>query len=160
MNLILVLLAGGESKRFKSSIPKPYCKIKNKTLLEYSLDSFSSIQEIKKTIVVYNKKHIHYIKKIKLKNTPKIPGGKTRQESSYKALKKIKKMNFKKVLIHDVARPNVSKSLIKKIILKLKKTDAVIPIIKIKDSVKNLKKNIAYQNLNVLTRIYLLHLII
>ena len=37
------------------------------------------------------------------KNTIKITGGKTRQESAFKALKKIKKMGCSKVLIHDLS---------------------------------------------------------
>jgi len=111
------------------------------------LDSFSSIQEIKKTIIVYNKKHIQYIKKIKLKNTPKIPGGKTRQESSYKALKKIKKMNCKKVLIHDAAWPFPSKKNINEIIKKLKTNHAVVPVIKVNDATKRVKKKIIFKNI-------------
>ena len=49
MTLFLILLAAGNSKRLKTSIPKPYQIINNKTLLEHSLDSFKEIKEIKKT---------------------------------------------------------------------------------------------------------------
>ena len=140
MSLFLVLLAAGDGKRLKSEVPKPYNKINNKTLLEYSLDAFSAVSKIKKILVVYNKKHTKYLKKLELKKTIKIVGGKTRQESTFKALEKIKKMNCKKVLIHDVARPFPSKKLINKIISNLKKNHAVIPIIKINDAAKRVKK--------------------
>ena len=96
MSLFLVLLAAGDSKRFNSSTPKPFYKINNKTLLEYSFNAFSSFIKIKKTIIVYNKKHKKYLNKIKFKNSVKIEGGKTRQESTLKALKFIKGMNCKK----------------------------------------------------------------
>ena len=119
MSLFLVLLAAGDGKRLKSKVPKPYNKINNKTLLEYSLDAFGAVSKIKKILVVYNKKHTKYLKKLELKKTIKIVGGKTRQESTFKALEKIKKMNCKKVLIHDVARPFPSKKLINKIISNL-----------------------------------------
>ena len=46
-------------------------------------------------------------------NIIKITGGKTRQKSTLKALKKFKNKNFNKVLIHDVARPNPTKKMIK-----------------------------------------------
>ena len=121
MSLFLILLAAGDSKRLKSNTPKPYHAINNKTLLEYSINSFKNFQEIKKTVIVYNKKHKKYLNKIKLNNTLKVVGGKTRQESTFKALKIIKKMNCKKVLIHDSARPNPSKDLVNKIIHSLKK---------------------------------------
>jgi len=94
------------------------------------------------------KKNKQYLSKLKLKNTLKIIGGKTRQQSTFNALKKIKKMNCNKVLIHDSARPNPSIKLIKRIIYSLKKNDAVIPVIKINDATKIFKKNIVIGNLN------------
>ena len=147
MNLFLIILAAGNSKRFKSNIPKPYQIINNKTILEHSIAAFANIKEIKKTIVVYNKKHAKYLKKINLKNVLKIVGGKTRQGSTLNALKIIKKMNCKKVLIHDSARPNPQQLLIKKIILNLKKNHAVIPITSVNDATKRIKKNIIFKNI-------------
>jgi len=148
MSLFLVLLAAGDGKRLKSNTPKPFNKINNKTLLEHSLDIFKNFTEIKKTIIVYNKKHKRYLNKLRLKNTLKIIGGKTRQESTFIALNKIKKMNCKKILIHDSARPNPSIMLIRRIIHNLKKNDAVIPVIKINDAIKITKKNVVVGNLN------------
>ena len=49
------------------------------------------VKQIKKTIVVVNKKHTKFLRKIKSNNFSKVIGGKTRQESTYKALKYIKK---------------------------------------------------------------------
>ena len=86
------------------------------TLLEHSLDVFQNFHTIKKTIIVYNKKHKKYLDKLNLKNIIKIAGGNNRQESTFMALKKIKKMNCQKVLIHDAARPNPSKKFINEII--------------------------------------------
>ena len=64
MSLFLVLLAAGDSKRFNSNTPKPFYKINNKTLLEHSFNAFSSFIKIKKTIIVYNKRHKKYLNKI------------------------------------------------------------------------------------------------
>ena len=147
MSLFLILLAAGDSKRFKSSTPKPYHLINNKTILEHSLSIFKGIKEIKKTVIVYNNKHKKYLNKVHIKNAVKIKGGKTRQESTFNALKKIKKMNCKKVLIHDVARPNPSKKIIKEIIKKLQKNHAVIPIIKANDAIKRFEKNLIFKNI-------------
>jgi 2-C-methyl-D-erythritol 4-phosphate cytidylyltransferase/2-C-methyl-D-erythritol 2,4-cyclodiphosphate synthase len=148
MSLFLIVLAAGDGIRLKSKTPKAFNKVNNKTLLEYSLDTFKNFPEIKKTVIVYNKKNKQYLSKLKLKNTLKIIGGKTRQQSTFNALKKIKKMNCNKVLIHDSARPNPSIKLIKRIIYSLKKNDAVIPVIKINDATKISKKNIVIGNLN------------
>ena len=147
MSLFLILLAAGDSKRFKSNIPKPFNMVNNKTLLEHSLDAFKDFSAIKKTIIVYNKKHKKYLDKLNLKNTVMIVGGQTRQESTFKALKKIKRMNCKKVLIHDAARPFSSKKIINEIINNLKRNHAVVPIIKINDATKRVKKNIIFKNI-------------
>ena len=134
MSLFLIILGAGDSKRLKSNVPKPFHIINNNTLLEHSLRAFKEIKEIKKTVVVYNKKHKKHLDKLRLKNILKVKGGKTRQESTFNALKKINKMNCKFVLIHDAARPNPSKKIIGEIINKLKKNNAVIPIIKVNDA--------------------------
>jgi len=147
MSLFLILLAAGDSKRLESSTPKPFNIVNNKTLLEHSINAFKNFTEIKKIIIVYNKKHKKYLGKLKLNKTLKIVGGKTRQESTYKALLKIRRMGCKKVLIHDSARPFPSKELIKNIIHKLKKNHAVVPIIKINDATKRAEKNIIFKNI-------------
>ena len=137
MSFSLILLAAGNSKRLGSKIPKPFIKIGKKTLLEYSLIKFNKIRQIKKIIIVTNKKHSKFFKNIKFNNCVKIVGGKTRQESTYKALKHIKKNKIKctNVLIHDSARPNFSVKLIKRII-NASKRNAVIPKIPMHDALK------------------------
>ena len=147
MSLFLILLAAGESKRLKSRVPKPFVKVNGKSLLELSYENFASIRKIKKTVIVYNKKHKKYLSEPYLKNTIKITGGKNRQESTFIALKKIKKMNCKKVLIHDAARPNPSKRLINEVINKLNYNHAVVPIIKTNDAAKRYEKNLIFKNI-------------
>jgi len=147
MSLFLILLAAGDSKRLKSSIPKPFHKINNITLLEHTINAFKNIPQIKKTVVVYQKKHEKYLNKLKLKNEIRVIGGKTRQQSTFNALKKIKRMNCKKVLIHDSARPFPSKKLIKDLLNKLKRNHAVVPIIRISDATKRVKNNIIFKNI-------------
>ena len=145
MSFCLILLAAGNSRRFGSKIPKPYIKVGAKTLIEHSLNKFDKIKQIKNIILVVNRKHSKYFKKIQLNNLIKISGGKTRQDSTFKALKFIKNKHIKCkcVLIHDSARPNISIKLIRKII-QLSKNNTVIPIIKINDALKkyNNKKTI------------------
>ena len=147
MSIFLILLAAGESKRLKSSLPKPYITVNNKKLLEHTLNLFKSFRVIKKTVIVYNKKHKKHLNKLNPKNILKIVGGKTRQESTFKALKRIKKMNCKKVLIHDSARPFPSKKIINEILIKLRTNHAVIPMIKVNDATKQVEKKIIFKNI-------------
>ena len=147
MSLFLIILAAGNSKRLKTNTPKPFHMVNNMTLLEHSLHAFRDFNEIKQTIIVYNKKHKKYLDKLNLTNALKVLGGKSRQESTFKALKRIKKMSCKKVLIHDAARPSPPKQLVNNLLKKLEKNDAVIPIIKTNDATKRAKENIIFKNI-------------
>ena len=147
MSLFLIILAAGDSKRLKSSTPKPFLEINNRTLLEHSINAFRDFRKIKKTVVVYNKRDKKKLNKLNLKNTIKIEGGKTRQESVFTALKKIRKMNCKKVIIHDAARPSPPKSLIGNLLSKLKSNDAVIPVVKINDATKRADEKFIFKNI-------------
>ena len=146
MRFTFILLAGGDSERFKSNTPKQYHKISGKTLIDITLDKIKQFKEINKIIVVYNKKHKKYLKANNLQNIKFITGGKTRRESTYKALSYLKiKKNKNKVLIHDAARPNFSKLLIKSILRNSKKNKTIIPVLKLQDAMKeNRKKNKIY----------------
>ena len=147
MNIFLILLAAGEGKRLKSKEPKPFILVNNKSLIQHSIDKFKNFKEIKKTIIVYNKKHKKRLKNLNVQNTIKILGGKTRKQSTFLALKTISKYNCSKVLIHDAARPNPSKELIRKIITELKNSHAVVPIIKTSDATKRIEKNTIFKNI-------------
>ena len=137
MRFSFILLAGGNSSRFKSNTPKPYHKIGGKTLIELSLNKIKKFKEFKKIIVVYNKKHLRFLKEINLKNVIILQGGRTRQESTFNALSYLKKQkNISKILIHDSARPNFSSNLIKKILIQSKKNDVIIPTLKLQDALK------------------------
>jgi len=141
MGFSFILLAGGNSNRFKSNIPKLYHKIAGKTLIDISINKINEFKEIKKIVIVYNKKHKKYLKKINLENVALIQGGNTRSQSTCNALNFLKKhKGISIVLIHDAARPNFSKKLIKKILINSKKNKAVIPILKLQDALKEKQK--------------------
>jgi 2-C-methyl-D-erythritol 4-phosphate cytidylyltransferase/2-C-methyl-D-erythritol 2,4-cyclodiphosphate synthase len=142
MNNCFIILAGGESKRFNSKIPKLYQKYKGKPLLLHSIDKAKKYRKFSKIVLVVNKNHKARIKKLKIKNVKIINGGNTRAESSYKGLKSIENYNFKNVLIHDAARPNFSIKLLDRLIKKLETNDCVIPAIQTSDSIKQKTSNI------------------
>jgi 2-C-methyl-D-erythritol 4-phosphate cytidylyltransferase/2-C-methyl-D-erythritol 2,4-cyclodiphosphate synthase len=141
MEFSFILLGAGISGRFNSNIPKQYHKIAGKTLIDISINKVKEFKDIKKIILVYNTKHKKYLKNIKLKNIKLIKGGNSRNESTYNALKYLRKIkNINKVLIHDAARPNFSKKLIKNILKNSKKNKTVIPILKLQDALKEKNK--------------------
>ena len=111
MSFCLIILAGGNSHRFRSNIGKPYQKIAGKSLIEINVIKARKFKQIKKIVLVYNKKDLKLVKSLKLNNVKLIVGGKNRQQSTFNALKYlVKHTNLPKVLIHDVARPNFSQN--------------------------------------------------
>ena len=139
MNFCFIILAGGSSHRFNSNIPKPYQKIGGKSLIEINVDKARKFKEIKKIILVYNKRDLKRVKSLKLKNVKLIVGGKSRQKSTLNALKNlISQKKISKVLIHDVARPNFSSKLFGSILRNMRNAKAVVPKIKVQDAIKQI----------------------
>ena len=137
MSFCLIILAGGNSHRFKSNIGKPYQKLAGKSLIEINVIKASKFKQIKKIILVYNKKDLKRVKLLKLNNVKLIIGGKSRQQSTLNALKYlISKKSTSKVLIHDVARPNFSTKLLSSILRNMRNARAVVPKIKVQDAIK------------------------
>ena len=134
MKNVLILLAGGHGKRFKSLIPKQFVNLGNYNLIEYFLSSLDpSIFNIV-IISASNKNTVTYLNSLKNQfSQHKIIfalSGKTRQESSKNSLIKLAKYKPSNVLIHDAARPLASNKLIRKIVRSLQKNNTVIPYIK------------------------------
>ena len=139
MSFCLIILAGGNSHRFRSNIGKPYQKIGGKSLIEINVTKARKFKQIKKIIIVYNKKDSKRVKSLKLKNVKLLKGGKSRQHSTFNALKYLKNQKkISKVLIHDVARPNFSSKLINSIIKNMKNARAVVPKIGVQDAIKQI----------------------
>ena len=139
MSFCLIILAGGKSHRFKSNIGKPYQKIAGKSLIEININKALQFKQIKKIILVYNKKDFKRVKSLKLRNIKLIIGGKNRQQSTFNALKYLNKQKIiTKVLIHDVARPNFSLKLLSSILKNMKNARAVVPKIRVQDAIKQI----------------------
>ncbi len=146
MNNYFVILAAGKSKRFNKKIPKQFFNYRNKEIIDHSIEKSLNSKLFKKILIVSNN-----LKHLKKKKYPKsisiIRGGKERSDSSFKALKFLKRYKPKNVFIHDAARPNFSIRLLKNITKNLKNNKAVVPIISSKDTIKYKTQNQIF-NLN------------
>ena len=139
MSFCLIILAGGNSHRFRSNIGKPYQKLAGKSLIEINVIKARKFNQIKKIILVYNKKDTKRVKSLKLENVKLVLGGINRQQSTFNALKHLKNQNgISKVLIHDVARPNFSAKLFNSILKNMKNARAVVPKIRVQDAIKQI----------------------
>ena len=118
-NISVVLLGAGSSKRFKSNQLKQNIIIKDKSLLDYSRDFFSKYFALSKIYVVVNKNV--KVKKVR-KNENLILGSSSRLKSLKEAMKFMFDNNLqtKFTIIHDIARPVINITDIKKLINSLK----------------------------------------
>jgi len=137
MKNALVILAGGKGTRFHHEIPKQFHELGNKNMINIILSNIDSklfnwiVLSISKSYRNSVKNYPEY-NKIKDKIIFSDPG-KTRQKSSFNALKRINNKKIKYVLIHDVARPFCSNKLIKRILKESKKGKNVVPFIEYND---------------------------
>jgi len=150
MKIAAVIVCAGKSKRFKKD--KLLIEIKNKPLFYYTFKAFYKIKLISQIILVLDKEKFNLAKKIifpfsKNRNIKIIEGGKKRKDSVYNGLISLDK-DITHVLIHDGARPFISKKLILNIIKNLKKNQAVICGIKSRDTVKVVKNGFVKKTLN------------
>ncbi len=143
----VILLAAGKSSRFKGTTKKQFYQIKDKTLLEYCLETFASLKFIKQVIITINKNDEYLVnemlKNYKLKACLTVVyGGKERYNSVTNSLKAVNG-EVEYVLIHDVARPLVSKKIIISCLkeLKEKNYDCVVPATHPVDTVKIIDDN-------------------
>ena len=103
MSFCLIILAGGNSHRFRSNIGKPYQKLAGKSLIEININKARKFKQIKKIILVYNKKDKKRVKSLKLKNVKLIVGGSNRQQSTFNALKYLKNETLPKLDDKDLS---------------------------------------------------------
>lgn len=126
----VVIVANGKSIR--AGIDKLSNKIGDISVLSRSISAFSNIANIKNIIVVTDKD-------IEFENIIKVSGGDSRTESVKCGLAKC---TSEYVLIHDAARPFVSKDLINLIMQDTITFGSSIPYIKVTDSLRSIKDGV------------------
>ncbi|PCI77836.1 hypothetical protein COB21_02465 [Candidatus Aerophobetes bacterium] len=125
MNIHVILLMGGKSSRFKSSLPKQFQQLVGKRVYQHCLDTFITFSNIQTLVIVT---HAQFIPMIENENSdPRIrfaTAGNTRQLSSKAGLNALNGASGA-VIIHDAARPFISKEIIAEHINMLKNHPAI-----------------------------------
>ena len=142
-----ILLAAGNSSRSSLPYNKVLHLIENKPIIYLSASNFINDERCNKIFLVCKEEEINTFKEVftDIDKIEYVIGGKTRQESVNNALKYIE---AEYVLIHDGARPFYSSNLLNDIINKLTVHNAVIPVIKVVDTLKVVKDNKVAKTLN------------
>lgn len=106
MNIALVL-SGGIGQRFGGGVPKQYCKIMGKPVIEYALDACRLSKVVDAIVVVANGE---YVEKIRKKyELPTVEGGNERNQSIKNGFDYISgNYECDKVIIMDAVQPIVT----------------------------------------------------
>ncbi len=140
---IAIITAGGIGKRLIGHTKKQFIKIKGRPLLFWTLDKFVFNEEIDDIIITLPQDEIDVYSKLIMEEYPKkrikiIPGGKQRQDSVYNSLLACPE-DTGYVLIHDAVRPFITKNEISQLLTLIKEKNAVIPVSKIKNTIKKIE---------------------
>lgn len=137
--IVAVVLAGGQGHRMQSSIPKQYLLLEGKPILYYSLMAFEQSQ-VNEIVLVTGEGEEEYCRKEIVeqyginKVVKIVKGGFERYHSVYAGLKECKHCEV--VLIHDGARPFLTKEMIERSIEGAKRYQACILGMPVKDTIK------------------------
>lgn len=139
----VIVVAGGSSTRMGQN--KLLMNIGGLPVLVRTLKVFQQCDKIGSIILVASAQNVleyqTLCEKFMLtKVTDIVAGGDNRQASVLNGINRLNKKD-KKVLIHDGARPLVSEKIINDIINGLNNFNAVVPVVRVKDTIKKVDKN-------------------
>jgi 2-C-methyl-D-erythritol 4-phosphate cytidylyltransferase len=144
--VVAIILSGGTGKRTGLDVPKQYFKIKDRMIIDYSLEAIAKCDDIDYFCIVASSLWRDKIEdSLSSDCKDKFVGfanpGDNRQLSIVSGLHLIKDYFDKNgytadtVLIHDAARPNITSKLLSGYIKDLEGHDGVMPVLTMKDTV-------------------------
>ncbi len=147
-----IVVAAGRGIRFGSDVPKQYLKINDQPVLSYSLLTLERHPVIASIVVVAAqewKQHIEreIIGRFEIRKVAAIvSGGEQRQDSVSAGLAALP-ATCEYVAVHDAVRPFFSSELLDRVIAGCSESDACIPAIASRDTVKQVKESFVVQTL-------------
>jgi len=134
----VIIAAAGSGNRMGSGIPKQYLSIGGMPMLIKTVKAFETNDFIDYILVVTNIDYINHFKgelrRFGIANVEVVAGGEQRQDSVYKGLKAMPE-DTDYVIVHDGARPFISKATITDILEEVLDKDAVVTAVPVKDTI-------------------------
>lgn len=140
MNIALIL-AGGSGSRVNGELPKQFIKINNVPMLVHTVRCFKNHPDIGYICIVAPNEYTDMTQNVLSQYNENvdavITGGNSRMDSSYNGIMYLAGSFSPEdiVLIHDAARPNVSKRIISENIEMSKKKGSAVTVIPVQDTV-------------------------
>ena len=130
-----VIVAAGRGSRVGGDVPKQWQPLCGRTVASRTVETFLAAPEVGPVIFVHHPNDADLAAEFGARGDVTLThGGATRDASVRAGLEALQTKDVHKVLIHDVARPLVSASLITKVISALNGCDAVAPAVPVSDA--------------------------
>ncbi|MGD1832964.1 MAG: IspD/TarI family cytidylyltransferase [Sphaerochaetaceae bacterium] len=151
----VVITAAGSSERFISSHPEQSPKkelvlLDDRTVLYHAVEPFMTIPNLRHVIVTYPELYRDECESaldnlLFAYDTPisLVPGGKTRQESVYRALEYLYQLDsdISLVAIHDGARPFITQKMIIELLATASVAGGTVPAVNVTDAIKKVDEH-------------------
>ena len=134
----LILAAAGSGARLESSIPKQFLELHGKPIYLFALETIAELCE--EIAVVVPPDWVAQVRKEQSElnlheRVQVVKGGSSRQESVSLGLQALSP-RVSRILVHDAARPFVTRSLVRRVLAGLEHEAACVPVLPIAETVK------------------------
>lgn len=129
-DLTLILLAAGNSTRFKTAVKKQWLRIGHDPLWLYVTNRITAMKNFSKVIIAAHPDEITFMNSICEYTI--VSGGQTRQESLANAMEHVESPY---VLVTDIARSCIPNELIERLIASKDMADCIVPSLPLSDTI-------------------------
>ncbi len=143
MKVAVLIVAAGKGHRVGADLPKQYIPLSGKAVLHHTIEAFlkAAYVDLIQTVIHADDHDLYHTAIGGLDILPPVNGGDTRQQSVMTGLQSLAVHEPDLVLIHDGARPFISAAQIEDIIIAAAEHGAVIPVLPMTDTVKQVSDN-------------------
>jgi 2-C-methyl-D-erythritol 4-phosphate cytidylyltransferase/2-C-methyl-D-erythritol 2,4-cyclodiphosphate synthase len=136
--IAILIVAAGKGERAGGAVPKQYARLLGRPMLRRSVEAFAAWPDaIIQVMIGAGQEELYRDTMAGLALLPPAPGGLTRQESVRLGLEALERDAPDYVLIHDAARPLVSRTLIDGVIAALDAgAEAAVPLLPVADTLR------------------------
>ncbi len=136
----VVIAAGGKGKRLGGKIPKQFIRLGGIPILQHSIEVFCSIRSVDEIVVVSAAEYMRRVERLLGQMGCKqiltiVCGGKERQDSVWNGLNAFVS-GPEIVLVHDAARPFISRDMVNEVIASAARYGAAVVGVKVNDTIK------------------------
>lgn len=140
LNISVILLAGGQGSRMRSTVPKQFLPLQGKPLALYSFEMLTSLPWVTEVIVVCDPQYHSLFPRFTLPSVRFALPGDRRQDSVYHGFREVSP-SADLVCIHDSARPFLEKTNLEEVVEAARRYGAAALAVPAKNTIKETDPN-------------------